>query len=692
MASFFRRLSATVLLGGSVLLVSLAISGCSDDDKGGGCAGVLRDGVCIAKCVESRDCAGNQVCSPVVAEEGLCYGACTVASADNPDQDCGPGEACVDGTNMAGAAIKLCRSRGDVGLVPNGYGVACTSGNECDEAHGLVCYAGRCGLPVGTACTAPTQCSTAVCDAGACAQPCTGLAGCPAGTACDGLKGDGTAGVCRPAPQLAAGQYSQPCPKGDECDAAAGFQCIGFAGDLDAFCTKPNGCEADADCPQGYWCGGVRTGEAEEGKIPPSERACLKRTFCAPCDTDLDCGFTFGAKCVPDAEGNKFCSTSCDPDLRSCRFGAECVDVGGGDFACRPDIGSCAQAAAPVSCGSCRNDLDCGPGGFCLGDTIQGAINKPSVRWCVTPCGAPDANGKATCPKAANGLEMVCLDANNLDLSTRDLGVPTGSGATATVPVLPNYCFPAPTFDNEKSYENDPPKGVCGNGLRDPGEECDDANKSATDGCDECKITEKCRFSTPLESSDETPSLKAADGSVVETIPGSCKSFLVEGSLEAAGDIDVVDYDMGTNLTTALAELFTGDLDTCDTDLMLEIRDGQKPDVTVACEDLAPPTLRFASLLDCGKDIGCGSCEADTGKCGLCDDDSGLGDCPRVLFDRVTGYNGAKVINASSHKWMRIRARGAAATVPAYKLVVTGQKSDASSPGSLVNGPQLTCW
>jgi hypothetical protein len=50
------------------------------------------------------------------------------------------------------------------------------------------------------------------------------------------------------------------------------------------------------------------------------------------------------------------------------------------------------------------------------------------------------------------------------------------------------------------------------------------------------------------------------------------------------------------------------------------------------------------------------------------------------------------VINASSHKWMRIRARGAAATVPAYKLVVTGQKADASSPGSLVNGPQLTCW
>lgn len=718
MASFFRGLSATLLLGGGTLLTALSfgLAGCGDDPAPGApvCSGVKNaDGKCIAKCVEKRDCTGNQVCSTVRLPEGTCEAPC------GADKECAVGSACVDGANMAGAAIKVCQTREQLDLKPNGFGVACTQPGDCDVAHGLTCDAGKCGLPLGGVCKAATECLSGACDAGKCrprfleaAAPCEGngecksgvcdankcavsclnLAGCPSGTTCQGLETG--KGVCRSAPGLTAGQYSQACPKGNECDKAAGFTCIGLVGDVDAFCSKVGGCAKDDECPTGYWCGGVRDAEGEEGKIPGSQRTCVKRSFCAPCDTDVDCGFTFGARCVPDANGTKFCTTSCAADKRSCRFGAECVDTGGGDFNCRPDSGSCAAPtpSEAKSCDACRNDLDCGPGGYCLGSVVQGAINKPSVRWCVTPCGPADADGKRTCPKGTNGLEMVCLDENNLDLATRELGVSTGEGKDATIPVLPGYCYPAPTFDNEVSYDNDPPKNVCGNGLRDPGEECDDANKSTSDGCVDCKISEKCRFSITTDNSDEDPSLTASDGSVVASVPTSCKSFIVEGSLEKGGDVDVIDYEMGTNLTTSLAEVFTGDLGTCNADLVLEVRDGQKPDVTSPCSALFPPTLRFASLLQCKNNIGCGSCDEGSNLCGFCDDDSGIGNCPRALLDRVTSYGGDKVVNASAHKWMRIRARDTALTVPSYKLVVTGLKGDTSNPGSLVNRPELTCW
>ena len=178
----------------------------------------------------------------------------------------------------------------------------------------------------------------------------------------------------------------------------------------------------------------------------------------------------------------------------------------------------------------------------------------------------------------------------------------------------------------------------------------------------------------------------------MQGVPTSCKSFLVEGALEQGGDIDVVDFEMATNFSTALAEVFTGDVGTCNADLVLEIRDGQKPDVSSPCSALLPPALRIASLVQCKKGYGCGSCDEGSNLCGLCDDDSGVGNCPRVLFDRLTTADGAKVVNASAHKWMRIRARDTALVVPNYKLVVTGLKADTSNPGSPVNRPELTCW
>lgn len=35
-------------------------------------------------------------------------------------------------------------------------------------------------------------------------------------------------------------------------------------------------------------------------------------------------------------------------------------------------------------------------------------------------------------------------------------------------------------------------KYICGNGRVDPGEECDDGNNDACDGCDACRIVDEC--------------------------------------------------------------------------------------------------------------------------------------------------------------------------------------------------------
>ena len=296
----------------SMLVASTVLVGCgSDSDPGTVCGGVVREGVCYQRCQDALCFEGNECVFTAERPEGYC----TVPCQNN--DECPFGYACHSDVQTASEETGLYCI--DLGLSEDGApGVACTANEECDQGHGLYCFEG------------------------ACVYPCTVVAGgCPEGTMCKGdpeAQGDEPVGYCVPAPEDLGvpGRYGTDCPLGDDqCDSAAGFICVGAEGSADAHCTKPDGCQSDTDCPAGYWCGATRVIEDGDIDLSQQPKTCLRRGFCDPCDTDVDCSHTTNSICVPDANGEKFCSLPCTPGTNSCVIGASCEDVGDGRTACR---------------------------------------------------------------------------------------------------------------------------------------------------------------------------------------------------------------------------------------------------------------------------------------------------------------------------------------------------------------------
>jgi cysteine-rich repeat protein len=331
----------------------------------------------------------------------------------------------------------------------------------------------------------------------------------------------------------------------------------------------------------------------------------------------------------------------------------------------------------------------------------------------MTPCGPADSFGKSSCPIAPNGLEMICMDENELSI---------GGPFNQSDPLVPNYlykhCYVPLTVDNTEMYAGiDPPRNACGNYVREGDEECDDGNTDAADGCDiDCKVTAACTFkvkepngdlwATPPQSPVIEPSPKHIAGvdydpNMVHVVSLSkCGTFKVSGALETAGDVDTIAIRLDPAYNAWL-ETYTGGLHSCAADLITEVRawgNFEKTallnflDPAAKCGDLTqsiknldldPPTLCSSG------NLGCGSC-SKPGLCGQCDDDSGYGNCTRMLLSTTTSYSGYKVDFDGKYKMIRVYSRDATKTVPEYTMIVsrfTGQSNTGSS-----TPPALSCY
>ncbi len=51
------------------------------------------------------------------------------------------------------------------------------------------------------------------------------------------------------------------------------------------------------------------------GRLGPEHSICVRRRFCAVCETDADCGNAPNLLCARDASGEKICTQTCDPGL-----------------------------------------------------------------------------------------------------------------------------------------------------------------------------------------------------------------------------------------------------------------------------------------------------------------------------------------------------------------------------------------
>ncbi|HEY3495056.1 MAG TPA: hypothetical protein VGK73_10240 [Polyangiaceae bacterium] len=263
----------------------------------------------------------------------------------------------------------------------NGTAGPCQSDATCAVEHGFACVQGECRH----ACRSHYDCA----DEGV----------------CEALAGEAEH-YCNldTAPEDGTYRY---CPNGDEC--ASGSLCLGAGpGDSRAYCATA--CDGgDDDCAPGFFCDFIALENEEQ--VP----YCVRRPFCAPCDTDADCMAVPGQICARDQSGEKICTKVCDPGVDSCTWGNASIcgvwDSELGVPTCAHRFGACHGTGK--SCEPCTRDSDC-PTGFCHGSSYTGE------RWCVDQSVTCDCDGLDAqqnicedgngCPESPDGVEMMCFD------------------------------------------------------------------------------------------------------------------------------------------------------------------------------------------------------------------------------------------------------------------------------------------
>lgn len=222
--------------------------------------------------------------------------------------------------------------------------------------------------------------------------------------------------------QKPKGQWGTGClPPGGEtgnpaCDAETGFACYGTGTtDATAYCTHFD-CVTDLDCAGGFWCATINatpTVKTDKRSFGTTRTACLKRVYCSPCGSDVDCPVLDGkqTRCTDDDVGGKYCATPCTT-TSNCRLDASCTGVAAdGTKLCRPRAGACKGDGS--ICSPCRSDADC-PDGFCLKGSYspETFCSVKSTSACAPSAGASIVKG--ACPPFTGfaGTKIGCQSAS----------------------------------------------------------------------------------------------------------------------------------------------------------------------------------------------------------------------------------------------------------------------------------------
>jgi hypothetical protein len=303
-----------------------------------------------------------------------------------------------------GGACSSSGSTADGGVATNCDPSKCAVGNQCVK----VGEENKCRLPCGSHNDCPTNYKCLAGGVSASTSASTNY--CAADTLQITAKATGQWGyACNP----------QQGVDNADCDGAQGFKCLAKSStDGSAYCTRYD-CSKNTDCKAGWYCGAVRSSpnagtSASENTWGTDTRVCLPQTFCAPCETDLDCSQKSGvAHCIAGTDGAKFCATSCERD-DNCDRWADCKAGPAGSSAsdknvCTPRAGVCKGDG--TFCTPCRADSDCKAGGgvclqsdtgtneqFCSGvSTVDcKVVDKKLVHGCPTPGGQPATFGCQT--------------------------------------------------------------------------------------------------------------------------------------------------------------------------------------------------------------------------------------------------------------------------------------------------------
>ena len=305
---------------------------------------------------------------------------------------------------------------------------------------------------------------------------------------------DGCSGLCQ-------------CPKGYECSME---ECMPICDDK--FCVEGETCITCAiDCGPCPICGdGECNGDEDCQSCPGECGQCCGDGACKPehdesCDTCAgDCG-ACPAECSDgECNGTETCETcpldcgECEPECLNgvCEEGENCTTC----LDCSECCGD-GECLADENCNSCPLDCpDCCGDGQCLPDE-----NCVLCADCFACCGDGHCLADENCETCPQDCSDCCGDGQCLpdeNCNSCPLDCPDCCGDGQCLPdencVLCADCFPCCGDGHclqDESCEtcaNDcgACPAECGDGNLDDGEDCDDGNGDAWDGCTGCEITE----------------------------------------------------------------------------------------------------------------------------------------------------------------------------------------------------------
>lgn len=612
--------------------------GCSAQclvEIGGGCTSSQQclSGICDLSSGSPGDCEPVGACGNGVQEGGESCDDGNTAAGDGCSPSC-------TGEDGAGCGEDLDCESLTCDLAQNGSS-SCEGGDECGNGHidlGEVCDDGNtvddgngCGANClwtdGAGCSAANECASGICNAssGTCAagNVCgngkrEGLEMCDdgnlvAGDGCDGVckleEGQGChlsfqcgAGLvcnkrgshtCVPADECGNGviEGTEVCDDGNSIDSdLCTNACVLGAGancSQDSECAEVCDTENDLDCELANVCGNghVEGSEAcDDGNVTSGDGcdAACKLEDGAPCSANDDCSsglcnLLAGGQCAPtDACGNGLVegSEACDDGNTRPGDGCDASCLGENGSACSDDDQCTSALCNTVGSNTCMPPDQCGNGVVETGEACDDGGRVPGDGCSANckgepgggvPCGAPNECSTGIChagdcaPKNVCGNGVVeggelCDDGNGVDTDACSNACLLGGGQGCT---SSEQCVGVCDL-SEGSPGDCEPAGICGNGALDVGEACDDGNTVAGDGCDALCLVENagpCQSATDCASALCNP-----DASTCAPV-NACGNGWLE-SPEVCDDGNLEDYD-GCD-STCHSEIGLPCLDTAD--------------------------------------------------------------------------------------------------------------------------------
>ncbi len=513
------------------------VSGTEECDDGNSTSGDGCEPDCAWSCVSTdpaRNCASADPC----VGDGTCNDAshtCTAGTSVQDGSPCGSAQICVGGNCVAQQCGDGFVSAGeDCDFGPG----ANTAGSGCEPTCVFSCTTSPDSCDDGNPCNGTEACAQVSGPNGTSGQACvpgTPLADnttCGVGSYCK--AGVCTAAVCGNGTVEPGEQCDDGNPvNGDGCDTDCTYSCV--TASTDCTSTAP-ACDMWQCNSTSHTCEAV-TDPSKNGTSCPGGTGytCKNGTCSAPAAVCGNGVKETGEACdLGAANGTgQGCSSSCQLD---CTTNADCADANvcdgtetcvaatvNGQSVMKCQVGT--PAADGTACGTgaiclaaqCKNSIcgdgfiDTAKGEACdLGATNgtgQGCSSSCQLD-CTTNADCSDGNvcnGAETCVAATVSGQSVmkCQAAANAAKCTACTGGLCDGAGQCTASTCGDGCV-----DASKGEACDPPNGttcsatcqkaaVCGNGLLEAGEQCDDGNLFNLDGCDSsCKYEALARMTS----------------------------------------------------------------------------------------------------------------------------------------------------------------------------------------------------